>query len=151
MVYNLDVLFPSHRLAQIPGLEITHHMTIFSSKNNGLAEIEPGICQLDALLSKIENSFHSLRNLHLSLDIELSPQPRQPRRDIVDSCLDRVDEVICQNIQGVKVEIVIDSKYFFDLWNGSGYEHCDYLQIGHFQNLWRKRKDRDAGILVSAG
>lgn len=26
MVYNLDVLFPSHRLAQIPGLEITHHL-----------------------------------------------------------------------------------------------------------------------------
>lgn len=153
VVSNLDVLFPSNRLAQIPGLEIFCDFAIPVPKKPGTPmKKEAGIRRLDDCLSKIANSFHSLRSVHFGWEFifkpKLSSHRRQLRLDIVDSCLDRVDEIICQRIHGVKVEIVIDQKAFSDLWNKSGDSaYCDYLHVG--QKLWRKRKDRDTGILLS--
>lgn len=149
-IYNLDVLFPSNRLAQIPGLEIFQIFKIPApSRSDRSIKKEVWVRGLNDLLSKIANSFPSLRSLHLGWKLVPHPQlSSQPGLDIVDSCLDRVDEMICQCIQGVKVEVVIDKTSFFDLRNGSGdFAYCDYLHVG--QKLWRRRKDRDTGILLS--
>ena len=43
---------------------------------------------------------------------------------------------------------MFDRKSFLDLWNKPGdFAYCDYLHVG--QKLWRKRRDRDTGILLS--
>ena len=148
---NIDVLFPSNRLAKIPGLEISYNLNILAPSGWDNSIKKGAKTQLlNDLLSNIANSFHSLRSLRLSIVFAVNYQRGKPKLDIIDGCLDRVDEIICQRIQGVKVEIVLDQKSFCDLWNEpEGYARCNYLHVGHFRKLRRKRKDRDSEILLS--
>lgn len=104
VVSSFNVLFPSNRLAQIPGLEIFYPFAIPAPKGPGSSnpiKKETGIRQLDDRLSKIAHSFHSLRSLHFGWEFVFVFKPKLSSHsgkrildDIVDSCLDRVDEIV---------------------------------------------------------